>query len=196
MLKNIITSLLAFVSTNIDDIFVLMLFFSNRKFSESRIIIGQYLGIGALVIAAFIGSYIGNFIDQRYIGILGLFPIYLGIRHIMEAIRKKGDAKAELQVDVRTGSAITVAAVTIGNGGDNIGVYVPLLTTMTASEKVQLAIVFAVMTYLWCMAGKYLAFHPLIAKQLDKFGHVIIPMVLILLGVFILFESGTFSLLN
>lgn len=196
MIKHIITSLLAFVSTNIDDIFILMLFFSGRKFRESQIIIGQYLGIGFLVAVAFVGSYVGNFIDQRYVGILGLFPIYLGIRNIIEGLKKDRHAAEDKTADIKTGSIFAITAVTIANGADNIGVYIPLLTTMTVVEKVALVCVFAIMTYVWCLAGKYLSQHSLIARRLDKYGHVIIPVVLILLGIFILYESGTFSLLG
>jgi cadmium resistance protein CadD (predicted permease) len=39
----------AFVATNIDDIFVLMLFYANSKFKPFQIVLGQYLGIGLLV---------------------------------------------------------------------------------------------------------------------------------------------------
>ncbi len=45
------------------------------------------------------------------------------------------------------------------------------------------------MTYAWCLLASYLAGHPLIAKQLDKYGHVIMPIVLFCLGIFILIEE-------
>lgn len=58
MLNNIITSIVAFASTNVDDIFILMLFYGSRKFKPFKIILGQYLGIAILVITSFIGAYI------------------------------------------------------------------------------------------------------------------------------------------
>ena len=33
-----------FVATNIDDLFILMLFFSKRKYPATQVIIGQYVG--------------------------------------------------------------------------------------------------------------------------------------------------------
>jgi cadmium resistance protein CadD (predicted permease) len=65
---------------------------------------------------------------------------------------------------------------------------------MSVVAKIQLVIVFALATYAWCRAAQYLASHPLVAKQLEKYGHIVTPVVLFLLGLFILFESGTFSL--
>jgi cadmium resistance protein CadD (predicted permease) len=195
MIQTIITSMLAFASTNVDDIFILMLFFGSRANKPSTIFAGQYLGIGALLIISLVGAVIGNFVDQRYIGLLGLFPIYLAIKQVMELLRK-GDHAEDHDVAVKSVTALSVAGVTIANGADNIGVYVPLLTTMDLAAKIQLTVVFMVMVYLWCAAGKYLATHPLIARRLEKYGHVITPVVLFLIGGFILVESGSLSLLT
>jgi len=195
MLQHIITSVLAFVSTNIDDIFILMLFFGSRKIKESNIVLGQYLGIGALVALSFIGSFVGSFLDQRYVGFLGLFPIYLAIKQAIDLFRHK-ETEEDAEPVAKSTGALAVAGVTIANGADNIGVYVPLLTTMTYLEQIQMIAIFAGMTYIWCLTGKYLASHPLVAKQLDRFGHIIMPVVLLLLGVFILFESNSLSLLT
>ena len=45
----------AFIATNIDDIFVLMFFFSNSTFEKGQVIAGQYLGIGLLVAISTLG---------------------------------------------------------------------------------------------------------------------------------------------
>lgn len=190
-LQSILTSVIAFASTNIDDIFILMLFYAGGRSRNSDIIIGQYVGIGALVVISLIGAYIGGFFDGRYVGILGLFPIYLGVRQAVGLFRKDHNEDAS---DVKVSGVFAVAGVTIANGADNLGVYIPLLTTMTITEKIVLVFVFAVATYAWCWIARYLSSRPMIAKHLDRYGHIITPIVLILLGVFILIESGTMSL--
>lgn len=192
MIQSLLTSIVAFVSTNIDDIFLLMLFYAAGRFSRTSIVLGQYLGIGTLVIISFIGAYIGSFFDQRYVGLLGLFPIYLAVREGIGLFRKvDGDDKEN---EFKSSGVLAIAGVTIANGGDNVGVYIPLLTAMSVSEKIQMMIVFAVATYLWCRGAQYLAYHPLVAKQLSKYGHLLTPVVFFFLGVFILIESRTFSL--
>ena|ERR1044071_6841904 len=192
-MQSLLTSIVAFISTNIDDIFLLMLFYARGKFSRTNIVLGQYLGISTLVMISFVGAYIGSFFDQRYVGLLGLFPIYLAIRETIKLFRSNNedDNKTEL----KSSGIFAIAGVTIANGGDNVGVYIPLLSAMSPSEKIQLVVVFALATYTWCRIAQYLASHPLVAKQLSKYGHILTPVVLFLLGVFILFESGTFSLL-
>ncbi|MGC3944375.1 MAG: cadmium resistance transporter [Chryseolinea sp.] len=195
MVQNLVTSILAFAATNIDDIFILMLFYGNKSIKPRNILMGQSLGIGTLVLASYIGSFIGNFVDQRFIGLLGLFPIYLAVKHVIDLFGNNVDSNDESQTALKSTGILAIAGVTIANGGDNVGVYVPLLTTMGNFEKIQLLIVFAAMTYVWCAIAKYLANRPVIARQLDRYGHIAMPIVLFLLGVFILVKSGTFGLL-
>jgi cadmium resistance protein CadD (predicted permease) len=45
-----------------------------------------------------------------------------------------------------------------------------------------------IMTAIWCIIAYYLVRHPLIAKRM-KTGHIIFPLVLIGLGVYILLTS-------
>lgn len=187
MTEVLITSLLASVSTNIDDIFILMLFFGSKKYSSTQIFLGQYLGIAALVIVSYIFAQIGNFIDPRYIGLLGLFPIYLAIRQCISLL--KSGAAEDSNVDPDKAGILAVAGVTIANGSDNIGVYVPLFATLSNSQMIMLITVFLIMTFVWCVIGKYLARHPLLAKSIARFGHIVMPIILFLLGVYILFES-------
>jgi cadmium resistance protein CadD (predicted permease) len=89
---------------------------------------------------------------------------------------------------------LTVAGVTIANGGDNIGIYVPLFVTLTWSDKTTMVIIFLAMTVLWCMIAKYFVKHPYVASVVEKYGHIITPFVLVLLGIFILYENGTLGL--
>ncbi|HEU5289635.1 MAG TPA: cadmium resistance transporter [Cyclobacteriaceae bacterium] len=52
----ILTSILAFVSTNVDDLFILTLFFGNKKNKISDIFLGQFAGIIALIAVSMVGS--------------------------------------------------------------------------------------------------------------------------------------------
>ena len=62
-------------------------------------------------------------------------------------------------------------------------------------QKIFMIFIFLIMVMVWCIAAKYLSKHPLIARTIDKFGHIISPIVFILLGIYILYESGSFRLL-
>src|SRR5882762_491659 len=85
----IFTSLFAFASTNLDDIFILALFFGSRQFSDKAIVVGQFVGISALIAVSWIGSFIGLVVSPAYIGLLGFMPIYLGIKGIIRLARNQ-----------------------------------------------------------------------------------------------------------
>lgn len=193
----LITSIVAFASTNIDDIFLLTLFFGSKRFKDSEIIAGQFLGIISLIAISLAGSLIGLLIDQAYVGLLGLIPIYLGAKGIWRLIRHNDTSDDAATVDEKKSNykAFTIAGVTIANGGDNIGIYVPLFASLTWTNKLTMVTIFLAMTFVWCMTAKYLTKHPYVEKVIDKYGHYVTPFVLVLLGVYILYENGTMGLL-
>jgi cadmium resistance protein CadD (predicted permease) len=157
-----LTSVIAFTSTNIDDIFILTLFFGDKRYKTTDIYLGQYVGVILLIGVSVIGSFIGNFIDSKYIGLLGLFPIYLGLRQIWGFIKKenKEEEFAQKEKDLKTG-ILTVATVTFANGGDNIGTYTPLFATLTTSDKLIMVTLFLVMVLIWPAIAQYLRRHPI-----------------------------------
>jgi cadmium resistance protein CadD (predicted permease) len=81
LISEIILGFTAFASTNIDDLFVLMLFFSqvDKNFRARHIIIGQYIGIGVLIVLGLIGSLSTSLFPRSFIGLMGVFPIVMGI---------------------------------------------------------------------------------------------------------------------
>ena len=87
-----------------------------------------------------------------------------------------------------------VAAVTFANGGDNIGIYVPLFAGAGLARAGVIVAVFFVLVAAWCYAGYRLGSHPTVVEKIDRYGHVVVPFVLVGLGVYILVESGSLSL--
>ena len=191
----VITSILAFVSTNIDDIFILRLFFGNKEYKTKEIVIGQYLGIVALIGISLVCSLIGLLFDQKYIGFLGLLPGYFGIRDLFR-LRSSLHAEQKEKVTIKESNrTFTVAAVTFANGGDNIGIYIPLFATLLIHEKIGMILIFLIMVAIWCLAAMYISKYPFVGKVIKRFGHIIAPIVLIILGIYILYDSGSFKLL-
>ncbi|WP_432030799.1 hypothetical protein [Streptomyces sp. 1222.5] len=46
----------------------------------------------------------------------------------------------------------------------------------------------------WIAAGRYFATRPVIARALSRWGHILLPVVLIGIGLLILVEGGAFGL--
>lgn len=56
------------------------------------------------------------------------------------------------------------------------------------------ALVFLVLVGVWCFVGRFFATRPLVAKALARWGHILLPLLLIALGLLILIEGGAIGL--
>lgn len=202
----------AFTATNIDDIVILMLFFSqvNSNFRRRHIIVGQYLGFTALLIASLPGYFGGLIIPKAWIGLLGLLPIAIGIKSLVDRDENEGEIQTvssqfqsshfnrptSIFATFMHPQTYNVAAVTIANGGDNIGIYVPLFASSNLSSLLIILMVFFVLIGVWCYIAYRLTRQRNIAKVLTRYGQALTPFILISLGIYILLESGTLQLLN
>lgn len=188
----------AFVATDIDDIFVLMMFFSSLTFPVRQVVLGQFIGIGLLIAISALGSLISLVVPTYIIGLMGIIPIVIGIKNLVE-IRKKDKSLSRQAVQNKKKnrsyfSFLSVAAITFSNGGDNIGVYVPLFSKYnTVSQITTLTAVFIAMTAVWCISSYYFMNHPLVASKIRHIGSIILPFVLIGLGIYILTEPFLFT---
>lgn len=185
-----------FLVTNIDDIIVLSLFFARgagAPGTTTKIIAGQYIGFGGILIASVLVALGASaFLPEDAIPYFGLIPLILGLHAAWQAWRNRADDD-----DDDPGKAVavwTVAAVTFANGGDNIGVYVPVFLTVGPAAITAYAVVFLALVAVLVLAARYVATRRPIAEVLERWEHVLFPLVLIGLGIVILVEGGAFGL--
>lgn len=202
----LLTAVITFIATNIDDIFVLMLFFSqtDNSFRRRHVIVGQYLGFIALVAVSLLG-FLGSFIiPKELIGLLGVVPIGIGIRKFQRAENEIESANAVPPLQ-KTPSQVArflhpktygVAVVTFANGGDNIGIYTPLFANMELPSLIVTVITFLVLVMAWCLLSIRLTHQKQIAQLLSRYGQIMVPLVLIGLGIYIFIENGAHHLLG
>ena len=203
-----IAGISAFAATNIDDIIILMFFFSqvNAKFRIREIIIGQYLGFTALILLSLPGFFGGMIIPKTWIGLLGFVPIGIGLQQLFNS----DDEDSEIQTvsdkinqrvikfpfnHILTPQTYSVAAITFANGGDNIGIYVPFFASLNLSSLLIVLTIFFILVGVWCAIAYGLSRHQLIGKLINAYGKKLVPYVLIGLGLFILWDSHSYELL-
>lgn len=190
-----------FAVTNIDDIVVLALFFSrtaDRPGGPVAVVVGQYLGFAAILAVAVPAALGVRLLPEAAIPYFGLLPLLLGIRAGWQAWRERG-RRSDDEVhpeDARTNGlgVLSVAAVTFANGGDNIAVYVPVFATAGTDGLVVYVVVFLALVGVWCAVGRYFATRQRVAQALARWGHLVLPVVLVALGLTILLEGGVFGL--
>ena len=201
MLQSIFSASAVYISTSIDYLFILLIIFSqsHTKKGLRQIYWGQYLGTGILVMVSLFAAYVLNFIPQDWIiGLLGLIPIYLGIRVAVTGEEEEEEEVAE-KLEARGTSRLfwTVALITIASGGDNLGIYIPYFASLSISEIIIALVVFVISIALLCFISYKLAKISFVSTTLEKYERVIVPIVFIGLGIFIMIENDTIqTLLN
>ena len=197
IVSSVLQAIGLFVATNIDDIIVLSLFFARgagQRGTTARITAGQYLGFaGILGTAVLVSLGAGAFLPEEAIPYFGLIPLALGLWAAWRAWRGSDDDD-DAKVEGKNVGVLTVAAVTFANGGDNIGVYVPVFLNVGPVAVVAYCVVFLLLVAILVMLAKFIATRRPIAEVLERWEHVLFPIVLIGLGIVILVSGGAFGL--
>lgn len=199
----------AFVSTNIDDLLILIAFFATPRFPPFQIVLGQYIGMGSLIVVSLLGLLIALVVPRNLIGLIGLFPIAIGIKELLELHKKSNDydnnnkdddeeeekneqlAKQRLQRSKKIAYLpfLTVAAVTF-SGGEEIGIYTSLFATNNeVIHIITLVSVVMVLTGFWCGLANYFVNHSFLAERFRRIAGRLLPFVLIGLGIYVMAEA-------
>jgi len=172
-------SITTFAATNVDDIFLLTLFFAKRVPSK-RIIVGQYLGFVAIIILSLVGVRAADAIPERWIRALGILPLVIGIKDLLS--KSKGSS---VDGTPKNYSVLEIAIVTLSNGSDNVGVYVPFF--VVGQQYLWLILTtYLILLAIWCLASRWLGAHPIVLRSVERCGHWAVPLVFVTLGVYVL----------
>ncbi|QSJ17498.1 cadmium resistance transporter [Nostoc sp. UHCC 0702] len=199
----ITTGITAFIATNLDDLVILTLFFSqvNATFRPQHIVIGQYLGFCTLVMISLIGFLGGLVLPAHWIGLLGLVPITIGLNGLL-SLNSDSSSPKELEtesVDASTFAIFmspqtySVTAITIANGSDNVGIYMPLFANTVLSELLVIIGIFMLLVGIWCYIAYKLTCQSALANLLTHYGTNFVPFILMGLGVFIILDSASLT---
>lgn len=195
--QTIISAIGVYISTSIDYLIILIILFAQLSQNKQKwhIYAGQYLGTGLLVGASLVAAYVVNFVPEEWmLGLLGLIPIYLGIRFAIlgeDAEEEEEEIIERLEQSKANQLFWTVTLLTIASGGDNLGIYIPYFASLDWSQTLVALLVFVIGIIIFCEISRVLSSIPLIFETIEKYERIIVPLVFILLGLYIMYENGT-----
>ena len=191
MTETLLVAAGVYASTNVDDIFLTMAFFSDARLDARAVVIGKFAGIAALTLVSAAAAACTLAVPPEWVALLGVVPLALGVKALVE-LRRGGAGDAGDGIEAAPPSMLSqvfsVAGVTAANGGDNIGVYVPVFARDLSAVPAYVA-TFAVMTVAWCVGGYVLVRHRLVAGTMRRVAKPLLPVVLIVLGLWILSDA-------
>ena len=240
---------LAFFATQVDELFLLVLWFGRATLSPLDVVLGNAIGfLSVLALSAGGGAGLGAFVPERYVRLLGLIPVLFGVHKVVRRARKRCararaaahaaaaadtpdaptlplleeeegvkpppdsspldlvDAPASPPVDatpprsmlrgvvtcatrcLRPG-ILEVAAVTLGNGTEEVAAFLPLYATGGAVTIATITVVLCSLAVLWlCLAWLFVRCSP-VAKLVESYGEAAEPYLMIGVGVYCLVGS-------
>ena len=183
-----------FAGTNVDDVVVLaLLSASSRANGRPRrweIWAGQYAGFCVLLGVSLAAGRGLALVPERWLWLLALVPLGVGAAYLVAAVRSL--RRGERPQPPSAGGFPGVAALTIVNGADDIAAYTPFFATTGLGRATVTVAVFAVGVAVWCLAGGLLTRHQRVTAAAARYGHWILPVAFLLIGLYVLHETGRF----
>ena len=196
MIQTIVTAAILYIATAVDLLVILLIFFARAKTKKEYrdIYIGQYVGSVALIVVSLFFAFVLNYVPEKWIlGLLGLIPIYLGIKVAIYG-DSDGEERAKKELNEKGLSKLvgTIAIITIAScGADNIGVFVPYFVTLSVTDLLITLFVFLILIFFLVFTAQKLANIPGVGEIVEKFGRWIMAVIYIALGLFIIIENDT-----
>jgi cadmium resistance protein CadD (predicted permease) len=214
LIATIKIGLAAAIATTFDDNIYLTGFFSevNRTFRPKNIIVGELLGFTTLISVSLVGFILGLIVDSAWIGLLGILPILIGIRNLLTLNQDESaeDRSANLRRNAKVRGfesrrrslldilqdkqTYKVSAVTISNGGNNLGIYIPLFASSTIQQLLVIIPICYLIVSTWLFLSFNLTRQPGIAIILSRYASKFFPFVLMWLGLRIILDSESYRL--
>ena len=197
MFSTVITAAVLYIATAVDLLVILLIFFAraNTRKEYRDIYIGQYLGSVILILVSLFLAFVLNYVPEKWVlGLLGLIPIYLGIK-VAIYDDCEGEKRAKKELDEKGLSKLVgiVALVTVAScGADNIGLFVPYFVTLDLVDLLVTLLVFFNIDFLFLVyTAQRLANISGIGEIVEKFSRWIMAVIYIGLGLFIIIENNT-----
>jgi len=208
------------MATTFDDNIYLTGFFSetNRRFRPDHVVVGELFGFTVLISASVLASrFLVSSMPAGVTGWLGTVPIAIGLTSLATNLRRPRPAQpdppaltARPAVGARSEQGFEidrppiwrvftdrrtfmVASITISNGGNNLAIYIPLITNSTPEQALITVLVCYLAVLCWLMLSFQLTRLPGVAIVLSRHASRIFPFVLMWLGFRILSDSGVLA---
>lgn len=171
-----------FIGANLD--FFLILIFLLQKYRFKDTFWGYAAGVVLLYILSTIaGQTIQAFIPTWTIGILGLIPIWFGLKPGEE------ETVAENNKPHKTIFVIFFIYL-VSCGADNLALYIPVLATLNLTESLLGGLYFLLLAFLSNVLAFYTGRIKVIKLIFDKYGGPLTRIIYIGIGIFVMYDTN------
>ena len=180
---------LAFASTNMDNLLLLVSWLFAGAMPAGRLFAGYGLGmLGVLAVSVLMGLA-GYLFPIEYLGYLGVIPMLLGLRLLIGNLSHAFPGTGAEPSAV--GGVLAVAATQLSNGVDTVLVFAPLLADSRLLFDAQIALLFVILFCLWFLLARVISLRARRLPAIERLGRWLAPVVMIGVGFYILSNTAT-----
>lgn len=195
MFITVLTMIVTYLATSIDEIPILFLLYTRarREGKQKQITLSYFLGTYLLTGLGLLGARGLLLLPQRWlIGFIGLVPLFLGVKLLL-----KGEEEEQTETLMKRFPTLVlqVFMITLAFGLDDLGVYIPLFTTFEGLEIIFMLILVFLGTAVLCTVSYRLANVDILTEFIEKKERYINGSVFVLLSIYVMFECDTITYL-
>ena len=186
-------SFMAFLSTSIDNLFLLITLTLHPKYGSAKVRTGYLLAVLLMLGICLMFARGVQQLPLHFIPYIGLVPLTIGMYELWELVRGgKSAAIPDGETGkLRGGSFLTVTMIMITHSWDSIAVLAPLLSDtrpgLTGWMAASILIAAGALTF---VAQKAVS-HPSMKAFLQRYAPKVLPFLLIAVGLYILLNTST-----
>jgi cadmium resistance protein CadD (predicted permease) len=178
-----------FVSTNVDNLAILVGWLLSGRVEQSHVAAGYALSVTTVIFISAVLGLSSQVIPVQWIGWLGIVPILLGIYALVSQFR--GTADADVPEVSGNAAMFGVAATMIANSVDTVIVLAPLLVDTQDHIDPVLIGGFALMAVAWFVLASLLSRSAAKMEVIQRVAAWIAPLIMIAVGFYIISNTAT-----
>ncbi len=186
-------SFVAFLSTSIDNLFLLVTLSLHSKYGTNKVRAGYLLAIVLMLIICLVLAQSAQLMPEKLIPYIGLVPLGIGLYELYQLIINKEDSSsfAHEGLEAGKGTVWAIAIIMLTHSWDSIGVLAPLFADTKTTLLPWMAASVVTTGILLILTGQWAVSHPRVRQILAKIAPKILPFLLIGVGLYILTNTPT-----
>jgi len=179
----------SFVATNVDNMVLLVSWVTSRQISFRRMALGYAAAVTAVFLVSVFLEQVSGLIPVRYIGYLGLVPILLGLRIVLSRRQQGGNDSThnrEAQLSI-----VAVATTLFSSSLDSIVVFSSLLADSDNAADATIILGYGLTAFAWLLLAGFLSRHAARLQTLTAASQWLAPLMMIVVGSYILLNTAT-----
>ena len=187
-----------FAVTNLDNLIILVFLLGQSPNARQHVLMGFVAAVILVIAVSSVGILIGTLLSPSLVGYLGFGPLLIGIYILYQQLRSTENKSTAVISAMGAPSRVWLTTVVLmfSNSADSIAVLLPLLAESGSMPTLLIVSIYLLTSILWCVISIKIASNADLAKRINDRGEKLVPWVMIAVGIYVLSNTGTDSLLT